>query len=42
MFQPEIQTGIVILGDLPRFAGMTSEESKQVIRNGQENHDRAD
>ena len=36
MFQPEIQTGIVILGELPRLPGMTSEETKQALLNGQE------
>jgi hypothetical protein len=36
MFQPEIQTGVVILGEMPRLPGMTAEESKRAILNAQE------
>ena len=36
MFQPEIQTGIVILGDLPRLPGMTAEEYKHRLLNAGE------
>jgi hypothetical protein len=36
MFQPEIQTGVIILGEMPRLPGMTAEESKHAILNGQE------
>jgi hypothetical protein len=36
MFQPEIQTGVVSLGEMPRLPGMTAEESKRAILEGQE------
>jgi hypothetical protein len=36
MFEPEIQTGVIILGEMPRLPGMTPEESKNVMLNGQE------
>ncbi len=36
MFQPEIQTGVVILGEMPRLSGMTAVESKNALLNGEE------
>ena len=36
MFTPEVQMGVVILGDLPKLPGMSLEESKQALLNGQE------
>lgn len=36
MFQPEIQTGVIILGEMPRLSGMTAEESKNAMLTGQE------
>jgi hypothetical protein len=36
LFAPEIQAGVIILGEMPRLPGMTSEESKQALLNGQE------
>jgi len=32
----KIQTGVVILGEMPRLPGMTTEESKHAMLNGQE------
>jgi hypothetical protein len=36
LFAPEIQAGVIILGEMPRLQGMTAEESKRAILEGQE------
>jgi hypothetical protein len=36
LFAPEIQAGVIILGEMPRLPGMTAEESKQALLNAQE------